>query len=70
MDKSIIFNLVMVASLITLVGFFIDRHEFQGDYGVAAFEFIMMTSIIFVFFMLIYLGVITVRDAYYRIVRN
>lgn len=70
MNKSIIFNLGKVACLLTLVGFFIDRHEFQGDYGVAAFEFMMMTSIIFVFFMLVYLGIIAIRDVYHRIVRN
>lgn len=70
MDKSTIFNLGKVACLITLIGFFIDRHEFQGDYGVAAFEFIIMTSIVFVFFMLVYLGVITIRDVYHRIVRD
>ncbi|MFK7984293.1 MAG: hypothetical protein AB8G86_30245 [Saprospiraceae bacterium] len=61
MNQSIILNLVKIASIFTLFLFFLDSNEFQGNYLVAALEFIMMTLIISLIFNIIYGGILLVQ---------
>ncbi len=61
MDKSILLKLVKAACFLTLCLFFLDRHEFQGDYLVAAMEFVLMSLIISFFFAIVYSVILLFR---------
>jgi len=57
MDKTVLLNLGKATCLLTFLLFILDSHEFQGDYLVAAMEFIVMSFILFLLFTIVY-GVI------------
>ena len=61
MKNTTILNLLKCACLLTLFLFYIDRNEFQGDYALAAFEFVMMSMIIAVLFLVGYGAILLVQ---------
>ena len=53
-DKKMVLYQFLTAVVLTGIFAWMDRHEFKGDWGVLLFDMVMMTLLIFGFFMLLY----------------